>query len=433
MSDHNRREFIKLTSLAIAGSMLPLSACRTQQELAIAPAFAPDYKIKVGLIGCGGRGTGAANQALNADPNVELVAMADIFPDQIENSLTVLGQIHSDKLNVPEERQFVGFDSYQKLLNEDVDVVLLTAPPAFRPDHLEASVSAGKHIFCEKPVAVDAIGYHRVVDAVNSAQQQNLSIVSGYCWRYHEPKRAFFDRILDGGVGDIRAVYSTYNTGAARFEEREPDWSDEEFIMRNWMYYTWLSGDHIVEQAVHSIDFMAWALGDQTPLSAMGTGGRQVRTEDKFGYIYDHFAITYEYPNDVRGFHMSRQQANCENSYKAEIFGSDGVGIANVTRNVHAIQGKNEWEYNGEQNNMYQSQHDELFAGLRKGIILNDGMNMANSTMSGIMGRMAAYTGQRVTWEEAVNSTEILMPENIEWGNIKGASKVAMPGITELA
>jgi len=433
MSDHNRREFIKLTSLAIAGSMLPLSACRTQQELAIAPAFASDYKIKVGLIGCGGRGTGAANQALNADPNVELVAMADIFQDQIENSLTVLGQIHSDKMNVPQERQFVGFDSYKKLLNEDVDVVLLTAPPAFRPDHLEASVAAGKHIFCEKPVAVDAVGYHRVVDAVKSAQQQNLSIVSGYCWRYHEPKRAFFDKILDGGVGDIRAVYSTYNTGAARFEERESGWSDEEFIMRNWMYYTWLSGDHIVEQAVHSIDFMAWALGDQTPVSAMGTGGRQVRTEDKFGYIYDHFAITYEYPNDVKGFHMSRQQANCENSYKAEIFGSDGVGIANVTRNVHAIQGRNNWEYSGEQNNMYQTQHDELFAGLRKGIILNDGMNMANSTMAGIMGRMAAYTGQRVTWEEAVNSTEILMPENVDWGNIKGSGKVAMPGITELA
>jgi len=433
MSDHNRREFIKLTSLAIAGSMLPLSACRTQQELAIAPAFAPDYKIKVGLIGCGGRGTGAANQALNADPNVELVAMADIFKDQIENSLTVLGQIHSDKLNVPEERQFVGFDSYKKLLNEDVDVVLLTAPPTFRPDHLEASVAAGKHIFCEKPVAVDAVGYHRVVDAVNSAQMQNLSLVSGFCWRYHEAKRAFFDKILDGGVGDIRAVYSTYNTGAARFEEREPGWSDEEFIMRNWMYYTWLSGDHIVEQAVHSIDFMAWALGDQTPLSAMGTGGRQVRTEDKFGYIYDHFAITYEYANGVKGFHMSRQQANCENSYKAEIYGSDGVGMANVTRNVHSIQGKNEWEYSGEQNNMYQTQHDELFAGLRKGVILNDGMNMANTTMAGIMGRMAAYTGRRVTWEEAVNSTEILMPESVDWGNIKGAGEVAMPGITELA
>lgn len=432
MSDHDRREFIKLTSLAIAGSMLPLSACRTQKDLALAPAFAPDYKIKVGLIGCGGRGTGAANQALNADPNVELVAMADIFQDQIENSLTVLGQIHSDKLNVPVERQFVGFDSYKKLLNEDVDVVLLTAPPSFRPYHLEASVAAGKHIFCEKPVAVDAVGYHRVVDAVNSAQQQNLSLVSGFCWRYHEPKRAFFNKILDGEVGDIRAVYNTYNTGAARFEDREPGWSEEEFLMRNWLYYTWLSGDHIVEQAVHSIDFMAWALGDQTPVSAVGTGGRQVRTEDKYGYIYDHFAITFEYPNGVKGFHMSRQQANCENSYKAEIYGSEGVGIANVTRNVHAIQGRNNWEYSGEQNNMYQTQHDELFGGLRKGLIINDGMNMANSTMAGIMGRMAAYTGQRVTWEQAIGSTKILMSENTDWGNIKGAGDEPMPGITEL-
>lgn len=392
----------------------------------------PDYRIKVGLVGCGGRGTGAANQALNADSNVELVAMADIFQDQIDNSLNTLNQIHSDNLNVPEERRFVGFDSYQQLLSEDIDVVILAAPPAFRPEHLEASVDKGVHIFCEKPVAVDARGYHRVISAVDIADQKKINIVSGFCWRYHEPKRAFFNRILDGGVGDIRAVYNTYNTGAARFEDRQPGWSDEEFIMRNWLYHTWLSGDHLVEQAVHSIDFMAWALGDQTPVSAVGTGGRQVRTEEKFGNIFDHFSITYQYESGVKGFHMSRQQANCENSYKAEIYGSDGIGRADVSRNEHVIQGGDNWFYEGEENNMYQTQHDELFAALRKGIIINDGYNMANSTMAAIMGRMAAYTGRKVTWEEAINSKHNLMPSSLDWGNIPNTGEVAMPGMTQL-
>lgn len=433
MKHHNRREFLKLTSLAVAGSVLPLSACGTQERALVAGAgLSPDYKIKIGLIGCGGRGSGAANQALNADSNVELVAMADIFDDQLTNSLEILGQAHSGKVNVPEERRFIGFDAYQKLLNEDIDVVLLAAPPTFRPEHLEASVAAGVHIFCEKPVSVDAHGYHRIIDAVEIAEQNNLNIVSGFCWRYHEPKRAFYNRVLNGDVGEIQAIYNTYNTGAARFEERESGWSDEEFMMRNWMYHTWLSGDHIVEQAVHSIDFMTWAFGDKPPVSAVGTGGRQVRTEERFGNIFDHFSITYQYENGAKGFHMSRQQANCENSYKAEIFGSDGIGRADVTRNIHSINGTNSWEYDGEENNMYQTQHDELFAAIRQGVVINDGYNMANSTMAAIMGRMAAYTGRQVTWEEAINSEQILKPSSVEWGNIPTTGDVAMPGITRL-
>ncbi|TVQ03554.1 MAG: gfo/Idh/MocA family oxidoreductase [Balneolaceae bacterium] len=432
MKKHNRREFLKLSSMAVAGTMLPLTACSTQEALVSDKALSPDVKLKVGLIGCGGRGTGAANQALNADPNVELVAVCDIFPDKIENALFVLRQRHGDKINVPEERQFVGFDSYKDVISSGIDVVIHGAPPGFRPGHVEASVDAGLHMFVEKPVAVDAPGVRRMFEAVRKAREKELSIVSGFCWRYHYPKRAIYERILNGAVGDIRTIYNTYNTGAARFDQRPADWSDEEFQLRNWIYYNWMSGDHIVEQAVHSIDFMQWAMGDQLPVSAMGTGGRQVRVEPEFGDIYDHFAITYEYANGAKGFHFSRQQPNCENSYKAEIYGSDGVAIASVSRNQHSISARNNWSYDGEENNMYQTQHDELFAAIRRGIPINDGEYMTNSTLVAIMGRMAAYTGRRISVEQALNSEEQLGPDNLSWETIPKFSdlKVPMPGIT---
>ncbi len=433
MEEHNRREFIKLTSLAVAGSMLPLSACRTSEELAAAGAGVdPEYTLKLGLIGCGGRGTGAANQALNADPNVELVAMGDVFEDKMSESLQILNQIHSEKVNVPEERQFLGFDAYQSVLDSGVDVVILATPPTFRPQHLEAAVNAGVHIFCEKPVAVDAPGYHRVINAVKIAEQKNLNLVSGFCWRYYDPKVAFFNRVQDGEVGDITSIYTTYNTGELWSFDRQPGWSDAEYQLRNWLYYTWISGDHLVEQAIHSVDFMLWAMGDQLPASAVGTGGRQVRTDEKFGNIFDHFAITYEYENGVKGFHFSRQQENCENSYKAEIFGTDGRGVSDVSTGEHFIEGKNNWRYEGEGNDMYQAEHDALFAAIRSGRIINQGYQIANTTMTGIMGRMAAYTGKKVTWEEAINSEQQLSHDIANWNHFPEVNGVAMPGQTPL-
>lgn len=436
MKEHNRREFLKLTSLAVAGSMLPLSACSSQKELAVAAGAAgvdPGYKLKVGLIGCGGRGTGAANQALNADSNVELIAMGDVFEDKMTQSLQILNQIHSDKVNVPEESRFLGFDAYQKVLDSGVDVVILATPPTFRPLHLEASVNAGVHIFCEKPVAVDAHGYHRIIDAVKIAEQKNLNLVSGFCWRYHNPKRAFFNRVQNGQLGDITSIYSTYNTGELWSFDRQPEWSDAEYQLRNWLYYNWISGDHIVEQAIHSVDFMMWAMNDELPVSAMGTGGRQVRTDEKFGNIYDHFAITYEYGSGVKGFHFCRQQEGCENSYHAEVFGTKGRGVASVTRGEHFIEGNNDWTYEGEDNDMYQAEHDALLAAIRSGQTINQGMELANSTMVGIMGRMAAYTGKRVTWEQAINSDQRLSHDITSWNHFPEVKKVAMPGQTPLA
>ncbi len=432
MEIQNRREFLKVTGLAAAGGMLTLNACSTGAPLAAGTPVSPDVKLKVGLIGCGGRGTGAANQALSADPNVELTAVADIFDDKPTETLNLLSMRHGEKVNVPEENIFIGFDAYQKVIDSGIDVVLLAGPSRFRPKHLEAAVDAGLHIFCEKPVAVDAPGARRVYEAVRKAKEANLSLVGGLCWRYEYPKRAFYDRILDGDVGEIRSIYNTYNTGAARVIESNQNWTEAQHQLRNWIYYNWISGDHIVEQAVHSIDFMQWAMGDQYPVSAVGTGGRQVRTEDIYGNIYDHFAITYQYANGAKGFHFSRQQPNCENSYMAEIFGTRGTGVAPAS-GEHIIRARREWSYDGEQNNMYQTQHDELFASIRQGRPKNDGEFITTSTMLAIMGRMAAYTGREITWEQALNSTESLGPEIHEWDDVLPISSlsVAMPGVTE--
>ena len=432
MNLQNRREFLKVSGLAAAGGMLAINACSTTAPAIVAGTpVSPEVKLKVGLIGCGGRGTGAANQALNADPNVELIAVADIFRDKADNALELLGMRHGEKVNVPEERVFIGFDAYQKVIDSGIDVVLLAGPSSFRPKHLEAAVDANLHVFCEKPVAVDAPGARRVFEAVRRSKEANLSIVSGFCWRYHYPKRAFYDRVLDGAVGDIRAIYNTYNTGAARVVESNTGWTPAQHQLRNWIYYNWISGDHIVEQAVHSLDFMSWAMGDEMPVSAVGSGGRQVRVDPIYGNIYDHFAITYEYANGAKGFHFSRQQPNCENSYKAEIFGSDGIARA-FASGEHSIRGRRNWDYEGEENQMYQTQHDELFASIRSGMPINDGEFMAKSTLIGIMGRMAAYTGRKVTYEMALNSSEALGPAINDWSMFPEADLmlVAMPGVT---
>lgn len=426
MKKQNRRDFLKLSSMALAGGFLGGSvALPNRNRLDI-----NSDTLRVGLIGCGGRGSGAANQALTADPNVVLHAVADIFPDRLNSSVENLQNNHGERANVPDERRFIGFDAYQQVIDSGVDVVLLTTPPSFRPLHMAAAVDAGLHVFCEKPMAVDGPGLRSIMESVRISKEKNLAVVAGFCWRYHEPKRAFFSRILDGDVGEIRTIYNTYNTGELWYRDRQPGWNDTEYKLRNWIYYNWLSGDHIAEQAVHSLDFMAWAMGDVTPVSVVGTGGRQVRTEERFGNIFDHFALVYEYPNGAKGFHFSRQQANCENSYKAEIFGEKGFGAANVSRGIHRVEAGQTWDYNGENNNMYQTQHDELFASIRQGNPINDGEFMAKSTMLAIMGRMAAYTGKKITWEEAMNSEEVLGPDIHSMDQHLAVSDVALPGVT---
>ncbi|MBX2841890.1 MAG: Gfo/Idh/MocA family oxidoreductase [Flammeovirgaceae bacterium] len=367
--------------------------------------------LKIGLIGCGGRGTGAANQALSADDNVILTAVGDVFPDKMEASITNLQQIHKDKVKIDNDHKFLGFDSYKKVLESDVDVVLLATPPAFRPGHLSAAIAAGKHVFCEKPMAVDVPGLKKVYAAAKAAKEKNLSLVSGFCWRYHFPKRETFGKVLNGDIGEVMSVYNTYNTGELWSRPRQPEWSEMEFKMRNWLYFNWLSGDHITEQAIHSIDMMSWAMGDVLPVKVTGTGGRQQRIDPKYGHVYDHFAIVYEYESGAKGFHFSRQQKNCTNSYAVDINGTKGNCMVDCIKRKHEIvSGGEKWRYRGEGNDMYQTEHNELFASIRSGKHMNDGEWMANSTMLAIIGRMAAYSGQTITWEEAMKSEEVLGP-----------------------
>jgi predicted dehydrogenase len=386
--------------------------------------------LRVGLIGCGGRGTGAATQALNADRNVRLTAMGDMFRDKLDASLASLrrDQAIAGKIDVPAERQFVGFDAYNGVLQSGVDVVLLCTPPGFRPLHMRAAVRARKHIFAEKPIAVDGPGVRSVLASCEEARRHRLSVVSGLCYRYSPAKRETIRRVHDGAVGDIIAIQTTYNTGTLWHFPRQPGWSDMEWQLRNWLYFTWLSGDHIVEQFVHSLDKAAWAMRDQYPARAYGTGGRQVRTQPDFGHIYDHHTVVYEYGNGVKVFAMTRQQARTRNDVTDYVMGTQGV----AELMAHRITGRNAWAYPRAQSrgeDMYQQEHNELFASIRSGNPINNGDYMCKSSLMGILGRMAAYTGQVVTWEQALNSREDLTPARMEFGEL-AVAPVAQPGIT---
>lgn len=427
LSKTNRRIFLKSTGAAALGGATAYSLGFPSSALGRS-----NDTLKVGLIGCGGRGTGAASQALNADPNVALTALGDAFRDRLDESYNNLLKINPEKVKVAEEHKFVGFDAYQKVINSGVDVVILATPPGFRPDHLAAAVAANKHVFCEKPVAVDAPGIRKVLEAAKMAKEKNLSLVSGFTYRFDEPRRALFGKVLDGEIGEIKAISSTRHGGTLWYKPRQPEWTDMEYRLRNWYYYNWLSGDFIVEMIVHSMDMMAWAMGDQVPLQATGSGGRQARTEEKWGNIYDHFAVEYEYDNEVRAFNLCRQQSNSSTRNTVEVFGTEGN--AYVGSDNYRITGKNAWQYRGEKNNPYQTQHDELFASIRKSEPINHGDFMANSTMMAILGRMVAYSGQTITWEEAMNSDHVLGPESSEyhWDLNWSGPEAAIPGVTKV-
>ena len=421
----NRREFIKSSGAAII-----LGATALNMGFPYSMYSLNKDTLKIGLVGCGGRGTGAAAQALNADPDVVLYAMADVFEDQLNSSLEILKKAHGKKVQVDKEHQFVGFDAYQKLIDSGVDVVLLATPPGFRPDHLTAAIDAGKHVFYEKPVAVDAPGVRKVLAAAKKAKEKSLSIVSGFCFRYDLQKRALYEKVLDGEIGDIKSISSTRNGGELWYKPRQPNWSDMEYQMRNWYYYNWLSGDFIVEMFVHSLDMMSWAMGDKMPISVTGTGGRIARVDEKYGNIYDHFSAEYEYENGAKGFIFTRQQDGCSSRNSIEIAGTQGNAFYEGNR--HEITGNNPWQYKGEKNDMYQSEHDALFASIRQGNAINDGEMSANSTMLGILSRMVAYSGQTITWEEAMNSEKILGPETFSWDLKYPGPEIAIPGKTKV-
>ncbi|MEO7649739.1 MAG: Gfo/Idh/MocA family oxidoreductase, partial [Bryobacteraceae bacterium] len=282
--------------------------------------------IKVGLVGCGGRGTGAASQALRADDYAELTAVADVYQERIDDSLDRLRKAVPGKVKVESDKQFVGLDSYQKLIDSGVDVVLLATPPGFRPLHVRAVIEAGKHLFCEKPIAVDGPGARSVMDSVRMGEQKGLSLVAGFCWRYSNFIKETFEHVHSGTIGDVIAYYATYYTNPVKpmppASQRPAGMSDVEWQIKNWYNFCWLCGDSLVEQAVHSVDKLAWALKDAPPISCVATGGRQIPSPD--GNIFDHFEVNYLYPNDVRGFVACRQQEGCYNENSDYILGSKG-------------------------------------------------------------------------------------------------------------
>lgn len=434
----SRRNFIKVASAATIGSMIPATNIISSESV----QAANNDTLRIGLVGCGGRGSGAAEEALNADPNVILVAMADAFSDQLDASYDRLKAKYPHKVQVPANKKFIGLDSYQKLIDSDIDVVLLAAPPAFRPAHLEYAVNASKHIFTEKPFAVDGPGLRRVIMAAQKAKEKNISLVSGFCWRYHLPKRETFNRILNGQIGEILTAEATYNTGELWFKERQNGWTDMEYKVRNWLYYNWLSGDHIIEQAIHSLDMLQWGMGDALPVSVTGAGGRQKRTDKKFGNVYDHFAVTFEYSNGAKAYFSCRQQNSTSPSYGVDFVGKEGECIVDCRTGVHEIKGAHPWVYKDEtqftdenaykkakSRGMYQQEHDELFASIRNNNPINDGEWMTRSNLVALAGRMAAYTGQTISCEQALCSIDTLFPDSISW-DTKYDLPIAIPGLT---
>jgi predicted dehydrogenase len=419
-STSSRRQFLQTSAVATAAAVVAQNAHAACNDL-----------LKVGLIGCGSRGTGAVTQALQADKNVKLWAMGDAFQDRLDYSL---GRLLKDKgvsarVDVTKERSFVGFEAYRQVI-QCCDVVLLCTPPGFRPVHLRAAVEAGKHVFAEKPVAVDAPGVRHVLESCAMARKRNLSIVSGLCLRYSTHYREMMRRLHDGAVGALRALQANDLRGGIWSHARQKNWSDMEWQMRNWYYFAWLSGDFNVEQHVHNLDVCAWALGDRYPIKCVGTGGRAVRTGTEYGHIYDHFAVTYEYADGVRVFSNTRQQVGCKNDITVYAFGASGRAVISERGgNNMAITSPKAWSAPGKDNDFYQTEHDELFASIRKGKPINNGEYMSKSTLMAIMARMAAYTGQEITWQQAMESKEDLSPARYEWGKMP-MPEVARPGVT---
>ena len=425
----SRRSFLK-TSAATAAALTTSGSLSALQS---APAVHQGGgQLKIGIVGVGGRGSGAAVQAVTAHPENILVSAGDAFADRLESGLAGIEETLTEskrkaQFQVTKERRFVGLDAIDQVLNSGVDAVLLASPPGFRPMQIEKAVAKGVHVFAEKPIATDAPGVRRVAAACALARQKGLSIVSGLCYRYHDARRAVVQRLQEGGIGEILAMQGNYVTGELWNFPRQPQWSELEWQLRNWLYYPWLSGDLIAEQHIHTLDVMAWIKRDVYPRAAASLGGRQKRTDAQFGTIYDHFATIYEWEDGTRGYSYCRQQNDCWRDVNEYIVGTEGR--ANVFQST--ITGKNEWRFQGKVRDMYQAEHDEMFAALRAGKRIDNGDYMCNSTLMALMGRMAAYTGKRVTWDEALNSQEVLMPDLLAWDAEPPKSVVAVPGITK--
>ena len=430
-SPSSRRKFLKTSSAAVAAGTLA-STLPFPNATFGAPI---SKKLKVGLVGCGGRGTGAAAQAMEADSNVELWSLGDVFEDQINKSLQTLEKQmgadgNGDKLNV-KARKFVGWDAIDKVIDSGCDVVLLATTPHFRPQQLRKVIEAGRHCFAEKPVAVDAPGVRSVLETTEMAKKKGVSIVSGLCWRYETGMQEVMRRIHDGAIGDIVSLESTrYGRGVSKLAKRQPGWTDMEYQMRNWYYYTWLSGDFIVEMFVHELDKMAWLMNGEYPERCIASGGRIARTGTDYGHVFDHFNATFDYASGVKYYAQTRHEPNTDGLWRDHAHGTNGW-CDMMKFALYDKAGKPTERLAKKRTNMHQLEHNEMYAALRRGEIINNGKYMAKSTMMAIMARMSAYTGKSLTWDQAINSKEDLSPPSYDWSQPLPEPPVAKPGVTQ--
>ncbi|MCY2985910.1 MAG: Gfo/Idh/MocA family oxidoreductase [Planctomycetota bacterium] len=415
-TEASRRTFLKATAATTA-------AATTASFLQRSAHAAGSDIIKVGLVGLGGRGMGAAKDAMSADAGCRLTSVAEVFYDRMENGREQLKKELGAQYEVPEEQCFSGWEALDKLLQTDINVVLLATPPGFRPAQMEAAVKAGKHVFCEKPVAVDPPGVRRVMAASALAESKGLCVVSGLCWRYDLGVKATIEKIQSGAIGEIISIQENYLTGTLWSRTPKPEWTPMHNQVLNWLYYRWLSGDHYVEQFIHSLDKAMWLHNDVPPVLCYGTGGRQVRTEPQYGDIYDHFSIVYEWADGTRCFATTRQMDGCYNQTEDFIYGTKGT--SRVLANE--IKGETNWKFQGKKPSMYQLEHIALMKAIRDGKPINNGDYMCKSTLMAIMGREAAYSGQIIKWDDAIASELKLGPDKPDWGPAPGV-EVRMPG-----
>lgn len=437
----NRREFVKSSALLAGG----LAA----SQLGFGFFTSADDTIKVGLVGCGGRGTGAALQALNAHPRTKLVAMGDAFKDRVDSSLKTLKDPSSNdwsgataktvqsRIDVPAARQYVGFDAYKKVI-DDCDVVLLATPPGFRPEHFAYAIEKGKHVFMEKPVATDAPGVRKVLAAAEEAKKKKLNVVVGLQRHYQTVYREWVKRLHDGAIGDIMTSRVYWNGDGVWVNPRKPGQTEMEYQMRNWYYFNWLCGDHITEQHIHNIDVSNW-VKNAYPVKAAGMGGRQVRTGKDFGEIFDHHFVEFEYADGSRMYSQCRHIKGCANLVSEGFQGT--TGTAPEPGVILDSKGGVIYRHRGKDDpNPYQVEHDELFAAIEKGEFkFADAENAAKSTLSAIMGRMATYSGQEIAWDAALNSNINLLPSKMTWDadmplkpGADGMYPIAVPGVTKV-
>jgi len=432
-----RRDFLRTTSTAVAGASMIGAMSMGRSVFA-----AEDNTLKIALIGCGGRGTGAAIQALNTEGPTKLVAMADAFDDRLEGSLRQIKGRHEAKVDVPKDRQFTGFDGYKQAIAL-ADVVILTTPPGFRPEHFEEAVRQGKHVFMEKPVATDAPGVRRVLAAAEEAKKKDLKVAVGLQRRFQAGYIETIKRIHDGAIGDIvsaRAYWDGRTPWVHRRAQLEKEagrkLTEMEYQMRNWYYFVWICGDHILEQHIHNIDVINWAKNGY-PVRAQGMGGCQVRKGPDYGEIFDHHFVEFEYADGSHLFSQCRHIPDCWNSVSEHVTGTKG----NATISSHVIRptGGAEWSYRQNQKDPQQVEHDVLFECIRNNKPINTAENGAKSTMTAILGRMATYSGQKLEWDAALASNLSYLPEKMAWDALPkslpgpdGMYKIPMPGQTEV-